>query len=1630
MADAELRVAASGLLDDTSAERANAAAKQLSTLPALRACLPVGAKDLRVRVVVEKDVIAWARVETIDVADQARCVEVSLVGAGFAVGASGRTFLRLDLDAPEPPGLGRGRLGERRTAVPVVIRGTAQPTGDLDKSIIRRYIRPRAQEVAACALRAQRAAADMRIETKFLIGSDGRVMSARVDPSTGDANVDACITRAMQRWQFPPTSGGGIVSVVFPFEIKSPEPTEDIAKPSAMFRASFLPAAFEGTLTAVAEAADGRLLLGTAGLGVHYYDGRTLSPARLPLAGATVRSIVRLRDAGYGVLTDRGTVLVRGTSAEVITPLATAAALQTADGKIFLGTERGLQVFEQGRVAPVPGFDPTWSIDSIRTDGDRIVVTSRDKRQRAGDDAMVTEARLPEVVDARGDTWTWSDTKLELVDGVTDASTTIDASHGLAGQQIRDVIATRDGGVIAITDAGLFQRVTPRLRNVRSPLYGRYIYQVLRGPAARLLVSEHPEMQLTHAPDGMMYRSDGTKLWRVDRPEAPLFALETPIRAVVVAADGTIHLATDGGLLAGRPGARPAIRIAATETGAITTLLGVGDDLWVGAEKGLWRISAAGVARVRDERVHQLAAGAGLVAAGTSSGLLVLDSGTWLLTKSEHGLLGDEVRAVAVHDDGTVVAATAGGLNILRRGRLPVQTLTRADGMPAAQVASLYSDPDGTLWIGTIGAGLYELAQLDQPPGIAITGVRVDGRMRPLAPVLDIAWSADLLSVQTATATWVDRPDNVIVEVEVVRDGEVVARRSGDLELPISELGTGVVELRITARGVDGVPSPPALLTLHVEAPPWKRPGLVLLFLGVVALVGGGVFAGPRLRHRLLPWLALRTARKKIAAEPASAVDVALELYRRLPDPAPVLRALAARTPVADASATLRIFELLGRDPEAGLRMARSRRDAAGEGWLGVLGYLGQIATTHDLATAATIDAPKTQLFELPALRGLVEVIGVVRQYGQEPSAGKRWDYLRGAHEYLATLLERAREEVPVPIAQATALVATELRRRIALEMRAQDWRTDELRPQDGDSLDSRKLRFVVENEFPRPIAHAFSRVWRETEPASQAPVLGSLLELLLAYVAGVLVTDASGAGIAEVRQEARKRLVGSAPSAGDWLGLARGAATGLRERGRAGPGGVATVMSGPMLEALDDAVAQRNRLVHRHVGITRDDTEKLMARLTSVLGSLGALREAKLVVLLQREETANIRRHRGRLLHGFQDASEEVVVEANVDLPLNVPVIIVCADRRVLDLRPLAIHAPCEQCSGRHLFWFSRLTGKAVEYVSAEGHTRRDREAPALLETWLSGEGPARSIECDVLAADFDLVETRRRLPPGYVLKHEAGIEIEAHVGQGGFADVYRSHRVDDRRLVAVKVLPYQYLRDSTLVRRFRQEAAAARRFEHPNVVRVLGFGEDAGDYFLVMELATGWTGDDGARQLDLRAITKPIAPALAVDIARQTLAGLAYVHGEGIVHRDVKPANLLLFDGGVVKLADFGTARTHESLHLTRTGLLAATPEYMSPEQADGSDVNLKSDLYSLGVVMYELLSGQLPFKGDTPLALALARIRGEPPSLAKLAPEVPRPLCTWVHRLLARDPAKRPSDATEAATALEALLATKVA
>ena len=228
--------------------------------------------------------------------------------------------------------------------------------------------------------------------------------------------------------------------------------------------------------------------------------------------------------------------------------------------------------------------------------------------------------------------------------------------------------------------------------------------------------------------------------------------------------------------------------------------------------------------------------------------------------------------------------------------------------------------------------------------------------------------------------------------------------------------------------------------------------------------------------------------------------------------------------------------------------------------------------------------------------------------------------------------------------------------------------------------------------------------------------------------------------------------------------------------------------------------------------------------------------------------------------------------------------------------------------------------------------------------------------------------------------------------------------------RRVAIKVLHPHLAGDDAFRTRFRREAVAAAKLAHPHIVTTYDTGRDADFAYIVMELVVGVTL---ARLLKNEG---PVPVAKAVDVAMQVADALACAHAHGVVHRDVKPANILLREDGHVKVADFGIAKAGIGGDLTRTGVVMGTAKYLSPEQVSGNPADAGSDIYALGIVLYEMLSGTPPFVGDTELSTAVARLTTAPSSLRDRRPDIPRSLEAVVLRSLARDPAARFQSAEE--------------
>ncbi|WP_017601464.1 serine/threonine-protein kinase [Nocardiopsis lucentensis] len=249
----------------------------------------------------------------------------------------------------------------------------------------------------------------------------------------------------------------------------------------------------------------------------------------------------------------------------------------------------------------------------------------------------------------------------------------------------------------------------------------------------------------------------------------------------------------------------------------------------------------------------------------------------------------------------------------------------------------------------------------------------------------------------------------------------------------------------------------------------------------------------------------------------------------------------------------------------------------------------------------------------------------------------------------------------------------------------------------------------------------------------------------------------------------------------------------------------------------------------------------------------------------------------------------------------------------------------------------------------------------------------------------------------------------LEEQVGSGGMGTVWKATDTLLNRPVAVKLLHPSQMAEPTARQRFRTEGRITAGLSHPGIAQVYDYGEEDGRAFLIMELVVG----EPLSQL-LREQGR-LSPDRTLDFVCQSAQALAAAHARGVVHRDIKPGNLLVTGEGQIKLTDFGIARGDMSVTLTQTGMVMGTAQYISPEQASGRPASAASDLYALGVVAYECLAGQPPFTGDNPVALALAHTRDEPPELPD---DIPADIDDLVSALLLKDPDERPASASEVA------------
>lgn len=249
---------------------------------------------------------------------------------------------------------------------------------------------------------------------------------------------------------------------------------------------------------------------------------------------------------------------------------------------------------------------------------------------------------------------------------------------------------------------------------------------------------------------------------------------------------------------------------------------------------------------------------------------------------------------------------------------------------------------------------------------------------------------------------------------------------------------------------------------------------------------------------------------------------------------------------------------------------------------------------------------------------------------------------------------------------------------------------------------------------------------------------------------------------------------------------------------------------------------------------------------------------------------------------------------------------------------------------------------------------------------------------------------------------------ELEELIGGGGMADVYKAKDCLLNRPVAVKILHEEFKQDKEFIDKFQREAQAAARLSHPNIVNIYDVGVADGDHYIVMEYVPGRTLKDCIRQEGHLSVSESLR------VAREIAEALAHAHANNLVHCDIKPHNILMMADGHAKVADFGIARAVTESTMTYSGNVIGSVHYFSPEQAKGTMITPKSDVYSLGVVLYEMLTGKLPFTGDNPVSIAVKHLQEEPVPVRQIDPAIPPVVEAIVSKAMSKDPAMRPTSA----------------
>jgi len=293
---------------------------------------------------------------------------------------------------------------------------------------------------------------------------------------------------------------------------------------------------------------------------------------------------------------------------------------------------------------------------------------------------------------------------------------------------------------------------------------------------------------------------------------------------------------------------------------------------------------------------------------------------------------------------------------------------------------------------------------------------------------------------------------------------------------------------------------------------------------------------------------------------------------------------------------------------------------------------------------------------------------------------------------------------------------------------------------------------------------------------------------------------------------------------------------------------------------------------------------------------------------------------------------------------------------------------------------------------------------------TPLTSAGRARRQHTATLATPIE------ELPRGFVFAER--YEIIEKLGMGGMGEVYKVEDTKVKEIVALKLLKPEVAVQKKTIERFSNELKLARKISHRNICRMYYLGEDKETYYITMEYVPG----EDLKSLIIRV--KELTAGTAISIAKQICDGLEEAHRVGVIHRDLKPSNIMIDKNGNAKIMDFGIARSKRTKGITGFGVMIGTPEYSSPEQVEGKDIDFRSDIYSLGIILYEMVTGALPFEGDTPIVIGIKQKSQKPPNPQKINPQIPESLCRIILRCMAKDKEERFQSAPELREELETI------